>query len=102
MMVELYWLPKSVINNLRGTSVPGISKRSTHHSMLQADLFASLSPLRTQVITRRKDFDELFDGFDRMRAISYIVENPKEFDKWLGQPPQARSLFARLFKSKGS
>jgi hypothetical protein len=41
--------------------------------MLQADLFAGLSPLQTQVITRRKDFDELFDGFDRMRAISYII-----------------------------
>ncbi|MCL0046611.1 hypothetical protein M1N18_01365 [Dehalococcoidales bacterium] len=41
--------------------------------MLQANLFAGLSPLQTQVITRRKDFDELFDGFKRMRAISYII-----------------------------
>lgn len=53
--------------------MPGISKHSPRHSMLQADLFAGLSPLQTQVITRRKDFEELFDGFDRMRAISYVI-----------------------------
>ena len=53
--------------------MPGISKRLPHHGMLQADLFAGLSPLQTQVITRRKDFDELFDGFNRMRAISYVI-----------------------------
>ncbi|MBI2857865.1 MAG: hypothetical protein HYX90_02200 [Chloroflexi bacterium] len=39
----------------------------------QADLFSSSTPLRSQVITRRRDFDELFDGFSRMRAISYVM-----------------------------
>ena len=39
----------------------------------QADLFFGLSPLRTQVITRRNDFDGLFDGFNKMRAISYVI-----------------------------
>lgn len=53
--------------------MPGISKRGHRDSALQADLFASLSPLQTQVISRRKDFEELFDGFDRMRAISYVI-----------------------------
>lgn len=53
--------------------MPGISNHSPRHSMLQADLFAGLSPLQTQVITQRKDFEELFDGFDRMRAISYVI-----------------------------
>ncbi len=46
-----------------------LSKRSA----LQADLFSGLSPLRTQVITRRNDFDGLFDGFNKMRAISYVI-----------------------------
>jgi len=53
--------------------VTGIPKRSPRHSVLQADLFAGLSPLQTQVISRRKDFEELFDGFIRMRAISYVI-----------------------------
>lgn len=39
----------------------------------QADLFYSTSQLRTQVITRRKDFDELFNGFSKMRAVSYVM-----------------------------
>lgn len=43
------------------------------HSASQADLFSSASPLRTQVITRRKDFDGLFDGFNKMRAVSYVT-----------------------------
>ena len=53
--------------------MPGVSRRGKHQSVLQADLFAGLSPLRTQVIARRKDFEELFDGFARMRAISYVI-----------------------------
>ena len=36
------------------------------------------------------------------KGNTIVVENPKEFDKWLGQPPQGRGLFSRLFKSKGS
>ncbi len=53
--------------------MPGVSRRGKHQSVLQADLFAGLSPLRTQIIARRKDFEELFDGFARMRAISYVI-----------------------------
>ncbi len=51
----------------------GSSKHYKPDSISQADLFGNLFPLRTQVITRRKDFDELFDGFDRMRAVSYVI-----------------------------
>jgi len=39
----------------------------------QGDLFAGMYPLQTQVIMRRKDFDELFIGFNKMRAVSYII-----------------------------
>jgi hypothetical protein len=40
---------------------------------MQADLFAGLSPLRTCLISRRRDFDELFNGFTGMRAVSYVI-----------------------------
>jgi len=53
--------------------MPHSSKHSRHQGILQADLFAGLSPLQTRVIARRKDFDELFDGFGKMRAISYVI-----------------------------
>ncbi len=36
------------------------------------------------------------------KGSTIIVENPKEFDRWLGQPPQARGLLSRLFKSKSA
>ena len=49
------------------------AKRHQVQSALQADLFGGLSALRTRVIARRKDFDELFDGFARMRAVSYVI-----------------------------
>jgi hypothetical protein len=49
------------------------SKRHKLSSIHQADMFAGLSPLRTQVITQRKEFDELFNGFNKMRAISYVI-----------------------------
>ncbi|MBI4303297.1 MAG: phospholipase D family protein [Chloroflexi bacterium] len=38
----------------------------------QVDLFGGLI-LQTQLIARRKDFESLFDGFSKMRAISYVV-----------------------------
>jgi len=53
--------------------MPHSSKHSRHQGILQADLFTGLSPLQTRVIARRKDFDELFDGFGKMRAISYVI-----------------------------
>lgn len=49
------------------------AKRHQVQSAFQADLFGGQSALRTRVIARRKDFDELFDGFARMRAISYVI-----------------------------
>ena len=49
------------------------SKRHKLNSVHQGDLFAGMSPLRTQVITRRKEFDELFNGFKKMRAVSYVI-----------------------------
>lgn len=42
-------------------------------SALQDSLFGGIDSLRTQVISRRKDFDALFDGFTKLRAISYVV-----------------------------
>jgi hypothetical protein len=49
------------------------AKRHQVQSAFQADLFGGLSALRTRVIARRKDFDELFGGFARMRAVSYVI-----------------------------
>jgi len=34
------------------------------------------------------------------KGNTVIIENPKEFDKWLGQPPN-RGLLSRLFKRIG-
>jgi len=34
------------------------------------------------------------------KGNTIIIENPKEFDRWLGQPPRAPSLLARIFKKK--
>ena len=48
-------------------------KRSKLNSIHQADLFSGISPLRTRVITRKQEFDELFEGFTKMQAISYVV-----------------------------
>lgn len=48
-------------------------KGSQAHNAYQGNLFAGLSPLQTRVIARRTDFDGLFEGFKRMRAISYVV-----------------------------
>lgn len=51
----------------------GPKKYHQSNSSPQIDMFAGLSPLQTQVIKRRKDFDSLFDGFSKMRAISYVI-----------------------------
>ncbi len=40
---------------------------------MQADLFTGSLMLQTRVITRRKDFDDLFQGFSQMKAVSYVV-----------------------------
>ncbi len=49
------------------------SKSLKNKNILQADLFAGLSPLQTRLIAKRGDFDELFNGFIRMRAVSYVL-----------------------------
>jgi hypothetical protein len=53
--------------------VTDFHKRARHPSPYQGDLFAGLSPIQTRVIAKRTDFDDLFEGFKRMRAISYVV-----------------------------
>lgn len=50
----------------------GFSKTTKGSNGAQMDFFGGL-PLKTRIITRRKDFEELFDGFMKMRVISYIV-----------------------------
>ena len=42
---------------------------------LQASLFQGLANVETEVISRREDFETLFDGFTEMRAISYVVSS---------------------------
>ncbi len=44
--------------------VPRVSKRLKVDNVSQTDLFAGLSPLKTQVITRRKDFEELYFSWE--------------------------------------
>src|SRR4030067_919655 len=40
--------------------------------------------IRSRVLTRRLDFDSLFDGFDRLQAISYVV-SPDLLLQFLGE-----------------
>ena len=41
--------------------------------MSQPSLFPDPQALKSRIIARRKDFDSLFDGYTRLRAISYVV-----------------------------
>ncbi|MBI5240494.1 MAG: phospholipase D family protein [Elusimicrobia bacterium] len=41
--------------------------------MMQENLFPDPAALHSKVIQRRQDFDALFDGFARLRAVSYVV-----------------------------
>ncbi|MBI5597551.1 MAG: phospholipase D family protein [Elusimicrobia bacterium] len=41
--------------------------------MSQPSLFPDPQALKSRIIQRRKDFDGLFDGYTRLRAISYVV-----------------------------
>jgi len=43
--------------------------------VLQGSLFRGLANVETKVISRREDFETLFDGFTGMRAISYVVSS---------------------------
>jgi hypothetical protein len=40
---------------------------------MQGSLFAGGVPLETRVLSRRKDFRSLFEGFTRMHAVSYVA-----------------------------
>ena len=42
---------------------------------VQGSLFQSLGDVETQVISRREDFEALFDGFTKMHAIAYVVSS---------------------------
>lgn len=42
---------------------------------MQGSLFQGLGDVMTQVISHRDDFQGLFDGFTRMRAIAYVVSS---------------------------
>jgi hypothetical protein len=53
--------------------MPERPERQKLGNVHQGDLFAGMYPLQTQVITRRKEFDELFHGFNKMRAVSYVI-----------------------------
>jgi len=42
---------------------------------VQTSLFQGLGHVETKVIARREDFEALFDGFTKMRAIAYVVSS---------------------------
>jgi len=50
-----------------------LSKHTQHPSTVQGELLGGLHLLQTQCIRQRKDFENLFDGFSTMQAISYVV-----------------------------
>ncbi|MBI3553249.1 MAG: phospholipase D family protein [Elusimicrobia bacterium] len=41
--------------------------------MMQHSLFPDPEALKSKIISRRKDFDALFEGFTKLRAVSYVV-----------------------------
>jgi len=49
------------------------SKQNRNRKTLQGSLFSGFPDLQTRLISRRKDFDGLFDGFEKMRAVSYVI-----------------------------
>jgi hypothetical protein len=54
----------------------------------QTTLFAESLSLHSAVIQRRKDFDALFEGFTRMRAVSYVV-SPGVVVEWMDKGYQS-------------
>ena len=42
---------------------------------VQGSLFQGIAQVETRVISHREDFEALFDGFTKMRAISYVVSS---------------------------
>ena len=64
-MLRCYTIPET-----RGIFV-GYVKTTT----LQGSLFQGIGDVQTRVISRRQDFESLFDGFTRMRGIAYVVSS---------------------------
>jgi len=50
-----------------------VNKRTSPKKTLQGSLFSGFPDLQTQLISRRKDFDDLFDGYEKMHAVSYVI-----------------------------
>ncbi|MFC2003121.1 hypothetical protein ACFLV4_04165 [Chloroflexota bacterium] len=48
-------------------------KQANPRKSLQGSLFSGFPDLQTRLINRRKDFDDLFDGYDKMHAVSYVI-----------------------------
>ena len=42
---------------------------------IQGSLFQGVANVETRVISHREDFESLFDGFTKMRAIAYVVSS---------------------------
>jgi len=43
--------------------------------VMQGSLFQGIAQVETRVISHREDFEALFEGFTKMRAISYVVSS---------------------------
>ena len=50
-----------------------VNKRTNQEKTLQGSLFSGFPDLQTRLISRRKDFDDLFDGYEKMYAVSYVI-----------------------------
>jgi hypothetical protein len=50
-----------------------MTSKQERPNQLQGSLFSGFPDLQTQVINRRRDFDGLFEGFQKIRAISYVL-----------------------------
>jgi len=49
------------------------NKQTNPRKTLQGSLFSGFPDLQTRLISRRKDFDDLFNGYEKMYAVSYVI-----------------------------
>ena len=56
----------------KGNTIQG-SRQAIQGEPMQSALWGSTELFHTVVISHRKDFETLFEGFNRLRAISYVV-----------------------------
>lgn len=49
------------------------NRKTKSNGLYQQDLFTGISTLKTKLVKRRVDFEQLFDGFEKMKAISYVI-----------------------------